>query len=83
MDKHHGPGFMTNQEAPKTGSIARDGALKRHQDVALHNGMKPQPAGGRGHPVGAAPVDAGGRPWPAACTRLRSRRPMASRAASA
>jgi hypothetical protein len=36
------------------------GASKAHLSVPLHPGMKPQPAGGLGHPQGAAPVVDGG-----------------------
>ena len=58
----HGPNGSTNQKRPKTGNLARDGKPKSHLSVSIHNGMKPQPAGGRGHPQGAAPVNDGGVP---------------------
>jgi hypothetical protein len=57
----HGPNMTTNAARPSTGNIARDGAPKAHVDVPVHNGMKPQPAGGRAHAQGAA-VDDGGQP---------------------
>jgi hypothetical protein len=59
LARDHGPGFMTNQPRPNTGNLARDGSPKAHVDVPIHGGMKPQPAGGLGHPQGPS-VDAGG-----------------------
>ena len=39
------------------------GPEKDKRNVPVHGGMKPQPAGGLGHPVGAAPgLDDGGQP---------------------
>ena len=59
---HHGPGLMTNAPRKPIGCIARDGSPKNHLPVSVNKGCQLQPEGGRGHPVGVAPLDDGGSP---------------------
>jgi hypothetical protein len=64
LTPHHGPGFMTNQQRPTAGNIARDGKAKAHLAVPLHNSAtkRQQSMNAMGHANESSPIGDGGQP---------------------